>query len=175
MSRVGTGKLSFSSDTISDFYFFKVPFIPELLFEVTLSSRIYPGYQRVFSPYLAPFVSFGSLRYYHRQEFFRYQDENSELPDASYSILLEKRAEGYFQMGATLGFLLNFTKSINLSAQLNVVSTNATPRSGEHFEARESPVFERIHSDYDKPRQINMNGQIFLAYRIANQISKPTP
>ena len=168
MSRVGTGKMSFSSDTIRDLYFFKVPFIPELLFEVTLSSRIYPGYQRVFSPYLAPFVSFGSLRYYHRQEFFRYEDENAELPDALYSLLLVKRAEGYFQVGATLGFILNFTKSINLSAQLNIVSTNATPRSGEHFEARGNPVIERIHSDYDKPRQINMNGQIFLAYRIGN-------
>ncbi len=175
MSRLGIGKQSFSTDTIGDFYFFKTPFIPELLFEINISSRIYPGYQRIFSPYLAPFISIGSLRYYHHKEFFRYENENAEPPDALYSILLEKKTEGYFQVGAALGFLLNFTKNINLSAQLNIVSTNATTRSGEQFEARGNPVFERIHADYDKPRQINTNGQIFLAYRLDHQIKKPTP
>lgn len=173
MSRVGTGKQSFSEDTIRDLYFFKVPFIPELLFEVNLSSRIYPGYQRVFSPYFAPFLCIGSLRYYHLREFFRYEDQNSQLYEANYSILLEKRTESYFQFGLALGFLLNITQNINLSTQLNVVSTNATTRSRYQFEAIGNSIFNKIYADYDKPRQINMNGQIFLAYRLNNPIKKP--
>ncbi len=173
VGRFGTNIKTHSTDTIdlTNNYDYQIPYFTEMDHEFELATRIYPFSQRKFAPYFAPFVSFGKLIYYHRKDFNRYY-ETGEDYYYSYSILVDRRTDNYFEWGGAAGLLMNLTRSINLSTQLIFVSTNTTMSSNEYYYDDDGGMYELNGVYENRFRTGNVRFKVFLVCRFGGKLKE---
>ena len=174
IGRFGTNVGTHSTDTINltNNYDYPIPYFAEMDHEFELATRFYPFSQKKFAPYFSPFIGFGELIYYHRKDFNRYYEIGEDYY-YSYSIMLDRRTNNYFEWGAAAGILMNLTRSINLSTQLIFVSTNTTMSSNEYYfdNTGGGYAFEGIYDS--RYRTGNVRFQVYLVCRFGGQLKEP--
>ncbi len=173
IGRIGTNMETHSTDTIdlTNNYNYEIPYFTEMDHEFQLGTRLYPFGQRKFAPYLAPFISFGELIYYHRKDFNRYYEIGEDYY-YSYSILVDRRTDDYFEWGASAGILMNLTRTINLSAQLTLVSTNTTMSSNEYYYDNNGGGYAREGIYDSRYRTGNLQFTVFLVGRFGGKLKE---